>query len=127
MAGVTVALFLSLPENAWGWMGLKGIWLQAGWAVSRKKYWVGWHSLVPLNPCLPGPLPSDLAYPFSSSSAGEPTGLMGPAGILEYGPQDSPRMGEAIVWPYAPEVRGLHGEVGRGGNVDSHILPSWAA
>lgn len=122
-----VALLLSLPEKCMGMGGSQGYLAPAGRAVSRKKYWVGWHSLVPLNPYLPGPLPSDPANPFSSSRAGRHPGLIGPAGILDYGPQDSPGMGKAIVWPYVPEVRGLHRKVGRGGNGDSHILPSWAA
>lgn len=109
-----IALLPSLPENVGGWMGLKGVWLQAGWASSRKKYWVGWHSLVPLKPYLPGPLSSDPAYPFSSSHMGGHAGLIEAAGISEYGPQDSPRMGEANVCPYAPEVSGTAKGSGKG-------------
>ena len=77
--------------------------------------------------CLPGRLPSDAAYPFSSAAAGDFAGLMGAAGILATGPQGNLERGEAAAWLYAPEVRGTeHQGKGNGGKVTSYILSLWA-
>ena len=75
--------------------------------------------------CLPGFLPSDAAYLFSSASAGDFAGLMGAAGILDTGPQGNVELGEAATWLYAPEVRGTrHQHKGNGGQGELlHTVP----
>lgn len=61
----------------------------------------------PESVCLSGPPPSDPASLFSRSSGTRSfTGLMAVTGTLDTGPQGNLGMGEAIVWPCAPMVRG---------------------
>ena len=105
-AGSDVCSSVSLPENAQGWVCTVGSYPGDTVRGDYRRPGGMLRGLRSPSPCLPGPPPSDPASLFSSACGGHIAGLMGVLGILHTGPGGNLHLGEAIVWPCAPEVRG---------------------